>query len=123
MKNHVLFVDDELGVTKAMERALCSQNYSVITANSAKEALEILAARKIQVVVSDEKMPHMTGAEFLAIVRQKYPETVRIMLTGQASLGAAVSAINDGEIYRFLMKPCDTDELELTIRTALGKTG
>jgi DNA-binding NtrC family response regulator len=73
----------------------------------------------IDVVVSDERMPGMTGSEFLSIVCQKHPGTMRIILTGQATLDAAVQAINEGEIFRFLLKPCHAQDLAQTILSAL----
>jgi two-component system probable response regulator PhcQ len=69
--------------------------------------------------VSDEQMPGMSGSEFLAIVRKQYPHTIRMILSGQASLEAAVRAINEGEVYRFFLKPCNPTDLILTIRQAL----
>ena len=89
-----------------------------MSAESAVSALEILAARKIDVVVSDECMPQLSGAEFLARVRKRHPDVVRIMLTGEASLSTATKAINDG-LYRFLSKPIEPTELGRVVRDAL----
>lgn len=119
MRHRVLIVDDEPRVTEGMERALRKEDYEVISANSAERALEILRGEAVDVVVSDERMPGMCGSELLAIVAREYPETVRIVLSGQASLEAAVRAINDGQIYRFLLKPCNDVNLAITIRQAL----
>ena len=119
MSRKILFVDDEPHVTEALKRSLCKQPYEVLSANSAKEALEILEREPVNVVISDEKMPGMSGSEFLAIVCRKYPETIRMILTGQASLEAAIRAINEGEIYRFFTKPCSGADLAITIRQAL----
>ncbi|MFC1782995.1 response regulator [Planctomycetota bacterium] len=119
MSHKILFVDDEPRVTKGLNHSLFEEDYEIFTADSAKEALEILYREPIEVVVSDEKMPNMTGSELLAIMRKNYPDTVRIILTGQASLDAAMKAINEGEIYRFLTKPCHGAELAITIRQAL----
>ncbi len=90
-----------------------------MSAGSANEALQILARETIAVVISDEMMPGMSGSEFLAVVYRNYPETIRIMLTGHANLNVAVRAINEGHIYRFLMKPCNEQEIRLTIRQAI----
>jgi DNA-binding NtrC family response regulator len=114
-----MFVDDEPHVTEGLKRALRREPYSVLSANSASEALDILKREPVDVVVSDEKMPGMSGADFLAVVRQKYPDTIRIILTGHATLDAAIHAINGGEIYRFLTKPCNEVDLSVTIRQAL----
>lgn len=119
MQCKVLFVDDEPHVTEALKRSLSKQPYEVLSANSAEEALKILEREPVHVVVSDEKMPGMSGSEFLAIVCQKYPGTIRMILTGQASLEAAIRAINEGEIYRFFTKPCNGADLAITIRQAL----
>ncbi len=119
MSQTVLFVDDEPEITEGLKRTLRKEPYDVITANSANEALELLKKGGVDVVISDEKMPGMTGTEFLARVRNKYPETIRMVLTGQASLEAAIHAINKGQIYRFLTKPCNDMDLAFTIQQAL----
>lgn len=118
-KNKILFVDDEPNVTSALKRSIRREPYEVLSAASAKEALGILARERIDVVVSDEKMPGTSGSEFLAMVYRFYPDTVRIMLTGQASLEAAIRAINEGQVYRFFTKPCNDADLRMTIRQAL----
>ena len=114
----VLFVDDEPAVLEGFRDAFRREEFEVVTAESAFSALEILAARHIDVVVSDECMPQLSGAEFLARVRKRHPDVVRIMLTGEASLSAATKAINDG-LYRFLTKPIDPTELGRVVRDAL----
>ena len=119
MKYKLLFVDDDQKVTQGIKRNLAELDYEIFTADSGQQALDILSKEQISVVVSDEKMPGMTGAEFLSKVRDKYPDTIRIILTGQASLEATVKAINEGEVYRFLLKPCNTTELIFTVRQAL----
>ena len=83
------------------------------------EALRILVVEPVDVVVSDEDMPGMRGCELLATVREHSPGAVRIRLSGKGSLETAIHAINDGEIYRFLTKPCNTTDLAHTIRHAL----
>ena len=98
---------------------LSRESYTVHCAESAKEALKILSQEPIDVVISDEVMPGMTGTEFLAVVRKDYLDTIRIILTGHASLESAMHAINEGEIYRFLTKPCNLVDLSVTIRQAL----
>ena len=119
MSRKVLFVDDEPHVTDSLKRALRKEPYEVQSANSAESALKILAREPVDVVISDEKMPGMQGSEFLAVVCKQYPETIRIILTGQGSMEAAIRAINEGEIYRFLTKPCNEVDLAITIRQAL----
>ncbi len=119
MPHKVLFVDDEPHVTEGLKRVLRKEPYDFLSASSAKEALVILKREGVDVVVSDEKMPGMSGAELLTVVRREYPDTIRIILTGHASLDAAIRAINDGGIYRFLTKPCNEADLAVTIRQAL----
>lgn len=119
MSHKVLFVDDEPRVTKGLKHALFEEDYEILTATSGPEALEILRREPVDIVVSDEKMPGMSGTLLLSVIRRDYPDTVRIMLTGQASLDIAVQAINKGEIYRFLTKPCNGADLAITVRQAL----
>ncbi|WP_056679011.1 HD domain-containing phosphohydrolase [Angustibacter sp. Root456] len=107
----VLLVDDEIAIVDALRRQLRRQ-FDVTTATSGAAALEILAdSDPFAVVLSDMRMPGMDGATFLARVREQYPDTVRMLLTGQADMQSAIAAINDGQIYRFLSKPCPTDAL------------
>ncbi len=120
MTKTVLFVDDEPNFTSAVKRALHHEPYKILTANSAAEALRLLSEVPVDVVVSDERMPGMSGSEFLALVRERHPHTTRIMLTGYATVEAAIRAINEGEIYRFLTKPCQTQDLSQIIRQALA---
>jgi DNA-binding NtrC family response regulator len=119
MLRKILFVDDEPDVLEGILNALRRESYYVLTARSAGQALHVLEQHAIDVVVSDERMPGMTGTQFLARVCRAYPDTVRIILTGHASMEAAVRAINEGEIYRFLTKPVSAMELTQTIREAL----
>ncbi len=115
----VLFVDDEPALLDGLKLNLRKEPYQIVTAFSGAEALEVLAAERVDVVVSDERMPGMSGSELLGLVRTRYPRTIRIMLTGQASLEATIRAINEGEVYRFLTKPCSPIQLAQTIRDAL----
>lgn len=119
----VLFVDDELAVLEGLENALSFEPIEVLTASSAREALAILARTRVHVVVSDENMPGITGLEFLANVCRKYPHIVRIMLTGKTDTATAIKAINDGEVYRFLTKPLDPEELIRALDAAIKLAG
>jgi two-component system, probable response regulator PhcQ len=121
MPHTVLFVDDEPHVTQALKRALRKEPYVVLSAASADEALALMAREPVDVVISDELMPGLLGSDFLAMVYRKYPDTVRIMLTGHANLEAALRAINEGHVYRFLTKPCNELELRVTLRQALQR--
>lgn len=116
---NILLVDDEAHVTAALSRHFSKQTYDVVTVTSAAAAQEVLAKQSVDVIVTDERMPGESGTEFLAKVRRKYPNTIRMVLSGQASLEAAVRAINEGEVYRFLLKPCNPTDLIFTIQRAL----
>jgi DNA-binding NtrC family response regulator len=119
MRHTVLLVDDDVSVLSGLRRALHREPYEVLVAESADAALARLAAFPVDVVISDESMPGMLGTELLAQSRIRYPETVRILLTGHSSLDVAIRAINEGEVYRFFTKPCNPVELAVTIRQAL----
>lgn len=121
MENRILLVDDESSVLTALGRSLFEEPLEIVTATSAEEALQIMAEGVFKVVVSDERMPGMQGSEFLEQVRERYPETVRIMLTGHATLEAAMNAVNRGEIYRFFSKPWNDLEICFAIRSAIEK--
>lgn len=120
MTGRILFVDDEPRVTTAVARMLRGTPYEILTANSARGALDVLETSDVDVIVSDERMPEMSGCELLAVARRRFPEAVRIILTGDASLDAAIEAINEAEIYRFLTKPCSPDDLQKCLESALA---
>ena len=115
----VLFVDDDPHVLAGFTNAFRREPYLVLTARSGEAGLATLAANAVDVVVSDERMPGMTGVEFLAKVREKYPSTIRMTLTGHASLEVAIRSVNNGQIYRFLTKPCSPAELNIAIRQGM----
>ncbi len=118
-KPRVLLVDDEPNITDSLKRHL-RREYAVFTAGSGKAGLEVMAEEDdIAVVVSDMRMPEMDGARFLSEVRQRYPDTVRILLTGFADLESAIAAVNHGQLFRFLTKPCPQEQfLELMAAAA-----
>lgn len=114
----VLFVDDEPHVLQALQRSL-HEKCHLDTAVSGAEGLRVIQARgPFAVVVSDMRMPHMDGAEFLGRVKEMAPDTVRVMLTGNSDLGTAIRAVNQGAIFRFLTKPSTTEDLLATIQAA-----
>jgi two-component system probable response regulator PhcQ len=119
MRSTVLLVDDEQDLLDGLARSLRHAPYRVLTATSGQTALEVLANTPVDVIVADEMMPGMTGTELLAEVRAEHPSIMRVILTGQAKLESAVAAINEGEVYRFLTKPCGPAELTVTIQHAL----
>jgi len=119
MSHTVLLVDDDPQVLSGLSRILHKEPYRLLTATSAEEAARILTDESVDLIVCDEQMPGMRGTEFLAGVARDYPDIVRIVLTGQPSLTAALRAINEGRVYHFFTKPCNEIELALTIRHAL----
>ncbi|MRR50095.1 MAG: EAL domain-containing protein [Rhodocyclaceae bacterium] len=114
----ILLVDDEPSILSALRRLLRREGYTIFTAASGAEGLELLATHEVGVVISDARMPEMSGAEFLGRVREMHPDTVRIMLSGYTDLDAVTSAVNRGELFRFLGKPWEDTELLETIRDA-----
>lgn len=115
----ILLVDDEKAILDGHMLALRREPYSVLTATSPAEALKILATRRVDVVVSDERMPDMLGSEFLSQVRSRWPRIIRILLTGQTDLETTTHAIRQGQLYRFLSKPLGPGDLALTLKQAL----
>lgn len=115
----ILFVDDEADILSALRRLFRSSGCKLLTAGSGQAGLDVLAAEPVDLIISDMRMPGMNGAEFLAQAKARFPETVRILLTGFSEMGAAISAINEGGIYRYLQKPWDDQDLLLTVQHAL----
>jgi response regulator RpfG family c-di-GMP phosphodiesterase len=121
VNQRVLFVDDEPNVLEGIQRALRKQ-VDLQTASSGAEALRLMReAGPFALVVSDMRMPAMNGAQFLARVREQEPDTVRIILSGQADLESAIAAVNEGHIYRFLTKPCPSDRLLAAVEDGLNQ--
>jgi len=118
MERTLLLVDDETNILKALTRTLRKGGYHVLTAGGGEEALTLLADHDIGVVVSDQRMPGMTGSELLNKAKDLYPDTVRIMLSGYTDLGSVTDAINAGAIFKFLTKPWDDDLLRANIEEA-----
>nr|MBL8411545.1 EAL domain-containing protein [Dechloromonas sp.] len=114
----LLLVDDEPNILNSLSRLLRREGYSILTATSPTEAFDLLAKHPVQVILSDQRMPDMSGTEFFARVRQLYPDTIRIVLTGYTDLDSVTSAINRGAIYKFLTKPWDDDQLRDQVREA-----
>lgn len=121
MSEPILLVDDEPHVLKALTRSLMDEGYDIVTATGGEEALGIAQTRSFKVVISDERMPGMCGSEFLSLMHLRQPQVVRMLLTGHASIEAAMKAVNQGNIYRFLVKPWDDVELRLAVHTAIEK--
>lgn len=121
MENTVLLVDDERNILNSLERALRREGYRILTAESGPEGLVHVRNNKVALVISDHRMPGMDGAEFLSKVKEASPETVRFMLTGYAELKAVVSAINKGEVSRYITKPWNDDELKAAAKEAVER--
>lgn len=121
MERTLLLVDDEKDVGAALERLLRGDGYTILHASSGREGLEILAQHEVGVVISDQRMPVMTGIEFLTEVKALYPQTIRMVLTGYADLDTVKEAINRGAIYKFLTKPWDNDTLRGDVMEAFGR--
>ncbi|MDJ0709682.1 MAG: response regulator [Woeseiaceae bacterium] len=117
-KARILFVDDEKRVLNAM-RGLFRRDYELFLANSGSDALSIVSDNDIDVIVADQRMPGMTGIEVLAQIKQRSPRTVRILLTGYADPSAIQGSINEGEVFRFLSKPCPPNLLRETLGLAV----
>jgi diguanylate cyclase (GGDEF)-like protein/PAS domain S-box-containing protein len=114
----LLIVDDEPGVRNALVRALRPDGYRVLAASGAQEALELLALNRVQVIISDQRLPGMTGTELLGRVKSLHPDTIRIVLSGYTDLKAVIDAVNRGAIYKFLTKPWEDELLREHIRDA-----
>lgn len=115
----LLFVDDEENVLSSLKRIFMEENYTILTATSAAKALEIMEAQPVQLVVSDHRMPGMTGADLLKQIKETWPETIRIMLTGYADVNSIMGAVKDGAVYKFITKPWNDEDLRLTVSLAL----
>ncbi|NOY73315.1 MAG: EAL domain-containing protein [Gammaproteobacteria bacterium] len=107
MQRNLLLVDDETNIQSAMRRTLKRDGYTIYCADNGSDALKMLLNHKIHVIVSDQRMPGMTGSELFGEVSQRFPETIRIVLSGYADFSAVSDAINRGAIYKFLTKPWD----------------
>jgi DNA-binding NtrC family response regulator len=114
----VLYVDDEVNNLNSFKAAF-RQHFDVFTAISAKEGRKILDNTEIGVIITDHRMPVMTGIEFLESIIQVYPDTIRILLTGFADINAVMDAINRGHVYKYLVKPWQNDELKMYITNAM----
>lgn len=117
----VLFVDDEPNILRAIKRALFTMDITLLLAESGAKALELLEKNEVHVVISDMKMPQMSGAELLEQVAINYPETFRVVLTGYADIESTIKAVNQGKIHRYLQKPWDNQELVAAVEEGLER--
>ena len=119
MRENILFVDDDSNLLEGYKRQL-RKRFQMVTALGGREGLEIVDTRgPFAVIVSDMRMPEMDGVQFLAEIRKRHPDSVRIMLTGNADLQTAVEAVNEGNIFRFLTKPCSSDTITKALKAGL----
>jgi diguanylate cyclase (GGDEF)-like protein/PAS domain S-box-containing protein len=114
----LLLIDDEPNILNSLKRLFRRENYRVLTASSGREALEVLAVNTVQVIISDQRMPEMSGVELLSRVKELYPDTVRIVLSGYSELATVTDAINRGAIWKYLSKPWDDDLLRDQVQQA-----
>jgi response regulator RpfG family c-di-GMP phosphodiesterase len=121
MERTLLLVDDEENITSALVRLLRRDGYRILRANSGEAGLELLAHNEVGVVISDQRMPGMTGVEFLGRVRELYPDTVRVVLSGYTELNSVTDAINRGSVYKFLTKPWEEDLLRANVEEAFQR--
>ncbi|TFH85662.1 EAL domain-containing protein [Billgrantia azerbaijanica] len=117
----LLLLDDEANILRALNRTLRRDGYRILAAQSAREAFELLATEEVQVIISDQRMPEMSGTEFFKRVTEMYPNALQIVLSGYTDLKTVTAAINEGAIYKFLTKPWDDDELRLVVQQAFRK--
>lgn len=117
-KRNILIVDDDEAVRFALEMTLKSEGHNVISVSGPEQGLQILRSTAVDMVISDQTMPRMSGLEFLKLVRDRHPDVMRVMLTGNAEMHTVIDAINQGEIYRFLTKPWDSTELKVMLFVA-----
>ncbi|NQD94721.1 response regulator, partial [Pseudomonas sp. CrR25] len=114
----LLLLDDEENILRALARVLRRDGYQILIANRAQDAFALLAKHEVQVILSDQRMPEMNGTEFFSRVKDLYPETIRIVLSGYTDLKSVTDAINQGAIYKFLTKPWDDAQLRATVAQA-----
>lgn len=117
----LLFVDDEPGILSSLRRLFRPHGYKILIAEGGAAGLAELEKTPVDLIISDMRMPEMDGATFLKAVRERWPNTVRILLTGYADVTSTVSAINEGEIYRYISKPWDDTEIVEIVRDALAR--
>ena len=117
----LLFIDDEANILASLKRLFRPLGYTILTAESGAEALALLEKERVDLVICDMRMPQMSGAEVLEQIRSKWPDVVRILLTGYSDLTSTIAAINRGEIYRYISKPWDDNDIVLIVRDALER--
>lgn len=117
----LLLVDDEENILSSLTRLFRREGYKILRANSGSKGIEILKENSVGVIVSDQRMPEMTGVEFLSEVKLSHPDTIRIVLSGYTDLKSITDAINDGAVYKFLTKPWDDEQLKSNVAEAFER--
>ncbi|SDK17262.1 PAS domain S-box-containing protein/diguanylate cyclase (GGDEF) domain-containing protein [Billgrantia gudaonensis] len=120
-KPTVLLLDDEANILNALTRTLRRDGYRILATERPQQAFELLATEDVQVIISDQRMPEMSGTEFLRRVKELHPDTIQIVLSGYTDLKTVTTAINEGAIFKFLTKPWDDEELRLVVQQAFRK--
>jgi len=116
-RHTLLIVDDEVDVLESLRHQF-HRTYRVLTAGSGGQAVSVLDANEVQLILSDQRMPGMQGDSFLSQARRLQPDAIRMLFTGYADIQAVINAVNEGHIFRYILKPWDTVELEGIIRQA-----
>ncbi len=115
----LLFVDDEKSILNSLHRTFRNDDYKILLANSGLEGLQVLKENDVSIIISDQRMPGMTGAQFLAQSKFEAPHAIRILLTGYSDIEDAMQSINEGQIFRYLNKPWDDIDLKHAVLQAL----
>ncbi|MFH1398066.1 MAG: response regulator [Candidatus Omnitrophota bacterium] len=119
-KHTILLVDDEKNILNSISRLLQDDSREIITAENSREALEKLKSiGGVDLVISDNRLPDFSGIDFLIKVRQLYPNTIRVLITGYPDVESVIHAINKGQVYRFITKPWDNEEIKVIVKQAL----
>ena len=117
----IICVDDEPNILQSLRRLLRKEGYRLLLANSGDEALKLMQEQEVHLIISDQRMPQMSGTEFLALVKERYPDVLRVILTGYTDVDSITESINKGHIYKFFLKPWNDHNLKLEIRQALDQ--
>lgn len=116
-KVRLLYLDDEINNLNSF-KATFRRDYTVFTAVNVEEAMAVLEKEELEVIITDQRMPDMTGVDFLESIIDKYPEPIRMLLTGYTDVGSVIDAINKGQVYRYITKPWNEEELRISINNA-----
>ena len=119
METNIIIVDDTREVLSSIQRDLKTEPYNIFYANNGEDALQILSENFCKLIISDIKMPKMDGFELLTRVQEKYPDTIRVVLSGHSDVKLILNLVNKGGIYRYLTKPWEADDLKSTIRQCI----